>query len=99
MEIKEYNVDYQYRVIHNGKKFHEEALILDAKGPLRAYGYYEEKSVDIMVDSIWNPRSVEFELKNNQRYCRINSQRVPKQSLTIKLNSTLNSKLKEVYSF
>ncbi len=99
MGIREYNVNYEYQLIHNGKKFHEQALKLDEKGPLRGYGYQEKKSVEINVDSIWNPRSAELELKNNQKYCKINSQRVPKQSLTIKLDSTLNSKLKEVYNF
>ncbi len=96
--IREYNVDYQYRLIHNGEKFHEQALKLDEKGPLRVYGYYEEKSFEIKVDSIWNPRSAEVEIKNNQKYYKINSQRVPKQSLTIKVDSTLNSRIKEVYN-
>jgi hypothetical protein len=94
--IREYNVDYQYRLIHNGEKFHEQALKLDEKGPLRVYGYYEEKSFEIKVDSIWNPRSAEVEIKNNQKYYKINSQRVPKQSLTIKVDSTLNSRIKEM---
>ncbi len=68
-------------------------------GQLRGYVSHKEKRVEINVDSIWNPRSTELELKNNQRYCIINSQRVPKQSLTIKLDSTLNTRLKEVYNF
>ncbi len=98
MGIREYNIDYQYLLNHNGKKFHEQALKLDEKGPLRAYGYLEEKSVEIKVDSIWNPRSAEIEIKNNEKYYKINSQRVPKQSVTIKVDSTLNSTIKEVYN-
>jgi hypothetical protein len=94
LEIREYNFDYQYRLIHNGKKFHEHYLQFDKKVLLRGYGYQEEKSVEINVDSILNPRSDELELKNNQSYCKISSQRVPKQSLTIKFDSTLNLRLK-----
>ncbi len=98
LAIRKYNVDYQNQLIHNGKKLHELAFQLDEKGPLRAYGYHEEKSVEIKVDSIWNPRSAEIEIKNNQKYYKINSQRVPKQSVTIKVDSTLNSTIKEVYN-
>jgi hypothetical protein len=85
-------------LIRNGNKLYEQAFQLDEKGPLRAYGYHKEKSFQIKVDSIWNPRSAQIEIKNNQKYYKINSQRVPKQSVTIKVDSTLNSTIKEVYN-
>jgi hypothetical protein len=76
----------------------EQAFKFDEKGQLRAYGYHDEKSVEIKVDSIWNPRSAEIELKNKQKHYKINSHRVPEQSVTIKVDSTLNSRIKEVYN-
>jgi hypothetical protein len=94
--IREYNIDYQYRLNHNGKKLNEQAFKLDEKGPLRAYGYHDEKSFEIKVDSIWNPRSAEIELKNKQKHYKINSHRVPEQSVTIKVDSTLNSRIREM---
>jgi hypothetical protein len=82
--------------LHNGKKFIEFILRFQEKGPLRAYAAYGEKSVEIKVASIRYSISSEIQYKNQQNYCKIYFQEVPRISITFKLNSTL-SKLKEVY--
>jgi hypothetical protein len=87
---------FAQRFLHNGKKFIEYILKIEEKGLLRAYAAYGDKSVDIKVDCNRYSISGEIQYKNQQNYCKIYFQEVPKISVMFKLNSTL-SKLKEVY--
>jgi hypothetical protein len=90
------NCYFAQSFIYNGKKFIEYNLKIEEKGLSRVFTAYGENSVDIKVNSILYPISVEIEYKNQQNYCKIYFEVNPKISVLFKLNSTL-SKLKEVY--
>jgi uncharacterized pyridoxamine 5'-phosphate oxidase family protein len=90
------NYYFAQSFLYNGKKFIEYFLKIEGKGLFRVFTAYQEKSIDIKVNSIWDLISGEIEYKDQQNYCKIYFQEVPKISFLFKLNSTL-SKLKEVY--
>jgi hypothetical protein len=90
------NYYFAQSFLYNGKKFIEYILKIEEKGLSRVFMTYQEKSVDIKVNSIWYPISGEIKYMDQQNYCKIYFQEVPKISFSFKLNSTL-SKLKEVY--
>ncbi len=65
------NYYFALSLLYNGKKFIEYILKIEEKGLSRVFTAYQEKSIDIKVNSIWYPTSGEIDYKNQQNYFKI----------------------------
>ena len=88
---------YKHTVSKDGKKYNEWDVSYDKKSSeLELEMTSQDRRVELKVDNIKSPRSAQWGMKYGLKSYKFSAIRVPKESISLKLDSSENSRLKEV---
>lgn len=88
---------YKYSYYKEGNKYNEWDITYDKKsGRVEGEVIHKDREAQFEIDNIKNPRNAKWGLRYGPKSYKFSAVRVPHESIAVKLDSSENSRLKEV---